>query len=51
MLNKYKEEVAPEMCEKGESELHAGVEKQVDEIGQANLEQMLVLHSLSSAPT
>ena len=37
--NKYKVEVVPEMCEKGESKLHAGVEKEVDEVGKANLKE------------
>ena len=31
------------MCEKGEGELHARVEEEVDEVGQPNLLQVLVL--------
>ena len=27
------------MCEKGEGELHAGVEEQVDEVGEADLKE------------
>ena len=31
------------MCEKGESKLHAGVEKEVDEVGKANLKEKHVM--------
>ena len=36
-------EVKPDVGEKGEGELHARVEEEVDEVGQPNLLQVLVL--------